>query len=110
MAPVPKTPRVRHRQFLKEWREFNKLSQETAAEVTDMSRENYGRIEAGTVPYNQDFLERLAERYRIPVGFLTDVNPYDDDKARRAYEMLAKADDVELDKALKIITTLLAPE
>lgn len=111
MPPVKKQPRQRHRHFLLEWREFNRLSQESVAEAAQMTRENYGKIESGQVPYKQDMLELLAERYRIPASYLLAVNPKKEDKPLKAYEMLSDADDpAVVDKALLILETLLAKE
>ena len=51
MPPVKKPPRNRHSTYIKAWREYRGLTQERVAERLNMSRENYGRIENGKVPY-----------------------------------------------------------
>ena len=60
MPPVKKPTRQRRKHFLAEWRTYRGLTQEQVAERIGMSASNYGRIEGGSVPYNQDFLEEAA--------------------------------------------------
>ncbi|WP_210255204.1 helix-turn-helix domain-containing protein [Ancylobacter pratisalsi] len=63
MAPIPKPKRQRQRHFIKQWRINANLTQQRAADRIGMSRENYGRIENGKVPYDQDFLEEAAKAF-----------------------------------------------
>lgn len=60
MPPVKKPVRQRRRHFIREWRDFRNKTQEQVADMIGISATNYGRIENGKVPYNQDFLEELA--------------------------------------------------
>lgn len=62
MAPVPK-PRPKRRTFLREWRVFRNLSQETAASRMGIDRTTLSKIERGKVPYDQALLERAADAY-----------------------------------------------
>jgi transcriptional regulator with XRE-family HTH domain len=61
MPPIKKLKRKRASHFLLQWRNHRGLTQEQLAERIEMSRENYSKIERGLVPYNQDFLEAVAE-------------------------------------------------
>jgi transcriptional regulator with XRE-family HTH domain len=75
MPPVKRPPRQRRRHYIKEWREFRGMTQEAAAEQLDVSATTWGRIEAGRVPYNQDFLERAAEALSCEPWDLLNRNP-----------------------------------
>lgn len=75
MAPVPKPKRARQRHFIKEWRKHAGLTQERAAERVFMSRENYGKIENGKVPYDQDFLELAAQAFNCTAADLLMRDP-----------------------------------
>lgn len=107
MAPVKKPPHKRQRHFLKEWREYNELSQEAAAEICGMSRENYGRIENGKVPYQQDMLEKLAERYGVTMSHLISVDPEKEDRPREIYEMLQGVPRDDMERAFAVISALI---
>lgn len=70
-------PRVTPRQrplrptFLRQWREHNNLSQETAASRIGVDRSLLSKIENGKAPYNQSFLEAAAYAYKCePVDLL----------------------------------------
>lgn len=75
MPPVKKTVRHRHSTYIKAWREFRHLSQERVAERVGISRENYGRIESGKIPYNQDMLEACADALNCTVSDLLEKHP-----------------------------------
>lgn len=40
-----------------------------------MSRENYGRIEKGEIPYNQDMIEACADALNVSVSDLLEKHP-----------------------------------
>lgn len=107
MAPVPKPKHDRAPNFLRQWRKFRKLSQETAAERVDVSRTTLGRIEKGELPYNQDFLERLAFAYGCDVSDLLTTDPLKPDPPRLVYDRLRKAPASVQRQALEIIEALL---
>jgi transcriptional regulator with XRE-family HTH domain len=75
MPPVKKQARQRGRHFIKEWREYRQLTQETLAERLNVSPTTVGRIENYKVPYNQDFLELTAYALRCEPWDLLNVNP-----------------------------------
>lgn len=60
--PHPKP--VRRRTFLRQWRDHAGLTQESAADRIGITQGQLSRIERGSTPYNQDFLERAADAYR----------------------------------------------
>jgi transcriptional regulator with XRE-family HTH domain len=92
---------------MREWRKFKKLTQEQAAERCDVDRTTLGRIEKGELPYNQDFLEKLALAYGIDVSDLLQVNPLIPDPPRLVYARLRGASKEKQQQALLIIEALL---
>jgi transcriptional regulator with XRE-family HTH domain len=61
----------RLRTFIKEWRTFRGLSQETLAELAGMSSGNLSLIERGLQNYTQETLEALAGALKCdPVDLL----------------------------------------
>ena len=75
MAPVKKPRPKLRRTFLKEWREFRRLTQEQAAERLDMDRSNLSRVERGEIPYSQALLEAAAVAYDCEPWDVLNVNP-----------------------------------
>lgn len=67
--------RVRRRTFFKEWRKKRGLTLEQAAEAAGMTAGNLSAMERGAQGYTQDGLESLSDAYKVPPGWLTDVNP-----------------------------------
>lgn len=65
--------------FVRQWREFRGLSQETLADRLDMSAAQLSRIETGKQPYTQDFLEAAAEALMADVPTLLLRDPSKDD-------------------------------
>lgn len=74
VSPRFKT-RVRRRTFFREWRKYRELTLERAAELADMTAGNLSAMERGAQGYTQDGLEALADAYKVPPGWLTDVDP-----------------------------------
>ncbi|HEX4519565.1 MAG TPA: helix-turn-helix transcriptional regulator [Gaiellaceae bacterium] len=65
---------------LREAREFTNLPQQFVSEQTGIPRSAISDIERGTRRVESLELKRLAELYRMPVGYLLgDVAPTDDD-------------------------------
>lgn len=75
MAPVKKPAQRLRRTFLREWREYRDLTQETAASRIGVSRTLLSKIESAKSPYLQNFLERAAEAYMCEPWDLLNVNP-----------------------------------
>lgn len=79
MAKRPVQPRrVRRRIFLKEWREYRGLTQESLADRVGMSVSNISQLERGLQGYSDEGLERLADALRCDPGQILTVNPLDD--------------------------------
>lgn len=72
----PKRPR--RRTFLKQWREYRKLTQDELAERLETSKASISRIEGGTQAYTQDFLEAAAEALRTDPASLLMRDPTDE--------------------------------
>lgn len=107
MAPVKKPPHNRQPTFMREWRKYKKLTQEQAAERCDVDRTTLGRIEKGELPYNQDFLEKLALAYGVDTSDLLTVNPLQPDPPRLAFMKLRQASKEKQHQALLVIEALL---
>lgn len=69
--------RGRRRTFIKQWRDFRGLSQAQLAERLETSESSISRIESGTQPYTQDFLEACAEALSTDVASLLMRDPSD---------------------------------
>jgi hypothetical protein len=76
MAPIKRPTRQRHKIYFREWREFaTDFSQAEVARKIDRDHSSVQRLEAGLVPYNQDWLEDLAILYRCEPGDLISRHP-----------------------------------
>lgn len=60
---------------LREAREYVNLSQQFVAEQTGIPRSAISDIERGTRRVESLELKRLAELYRMPIGFFLETNP-----------------------------------
>lgn len=107
MPPVKKPPHTRQKTFMKEWRKYRKLSQEKAAQRVEVDRTTLGRIEKGQLPYNQDFLERLALAYGCEAADILDMNPMKPDAPRLVYDRLKDAPKAMQDQAIRVLDALL---
>lgn len=67
--------RVRRRTFFREWRKKRGMTLERAAELAGMTPGNLSAMERGAQGYTQDGLEALADTYKVPPGWLTDIHP-----------------------------------
>jgi hypothetical protein len=76
MPPKKRDPRQRRRTYFQEWREFSTdLSQAAVARLVDRDHSSLQRLEAGKIPYNQDWLELLAPVYRCEPHDLISRDP-----------------------------------
>ena len=92
MPRIKQPKRARSRHFLKEWREFRKLTQDEMAVRVKKNRTTYGRIEAGRVPYNQDFMEMAATALQCDVTDLLSHGPNDESALWSLIQRLKKTD------------------
>ena len=107
MAKIRKPKRKREVTFIKAWRDFRGLTQERAAERIGISRENYGRIESGKVPYNQDFLEIAAVAFDCSTTDLLERNPIIESMADKLRRIVSKANEADQKRILAIAETLI---
>lgn len=103
---MPKPKRVRRRHYIRQWREYRNLSQAQVAERLGISQTNYGRIERGLVPYNQDILEQLADSLLCSVADLLMRNPADKNAIWSIHDQLAKAPEREQARILSAVKAL----
>lgn len=75
MPAVKRPKRVRRRTFLREWRQYRRMTLEQVAARISYHYTNLVRIEAGTVQYTQDLLEQLAEVYLCSPADLLSHSP-----------------------------------
>lgn len=102
----PNAPR-RHPTHMKQWRKFRGLTQEQAAERVEIDRTTYSRIEAGKLPYNQDFLERLALALGCDIPDILSVDPLKPDPPKLVYDRLRRAPPDLQQRALEMLNILL---
>ena len=107
MPPVKKTHHNRSRTFMIEWRRYRKLSQEEAAARVEIDRTTLGRIEKGILPYNQDFLEKLAEAYGCEPQDILSVDPLKPDPPRLVWDRLKAASPELQESAIRVLDALL---
>ena len=92
MAPIKKPQQQLQRTYLREWREFNNLSQEAAASRLNISRTLLSKIERAKSPYTQQFMENAAVAYGCNVPDLIVRNPLVKDSVWSIQDQLLKAD------------------
>lgn len=107
MPSVKKPPRHRARHFIREWRVFRGLNQEELAAQIGMSGPNYGRIENGKVPYNQDFLESAAAVLSCEPADLLRRDPRDAVAARTIIDALEQASPEDRRRVESVVEALL---
>lgn len=76
MPPIKRPTRQRRRTYFKEWREFStEMSQSEVALKLGRNHSSLQRLESGKSPYNQDWLEELANLYRCDPHDLISRDP-----------------------------------
>jgi transcriptional regulator with XRE-family HTH domain len=107
MAPKKKPEHHRGKTYLRQWRKLRKLTLAKASERVDIDGTTLGRIERGELPYNQDFLERLAHAYGCDPADFLNIDPLKPDPPRLVYSRLQSAPhDVQV-RALAVLEALL---
>ncbi len=108
MPPLKKPAQVRPRTLHREWRKYFGISQEEAAARVEIDRTTLSKIERGQLPYNQDFLERLALAYGCEASDFLETNPLvPKDPPRLVWDALKKAAPEKQAEALRIVEALL---
>jgi len=109
MAPRKKKWPPNGPTFLAEWREHRGYTQIQVAEMLDVSHTTIGRMESGSSPYQQHYIEALAKIYGCTPADLISVSPNDatastEGKLRGAL-LAFGVDRDELDQVIRIIRT-----
>lgn len=98
--PAKVTPRfknrTRRRTFFKQWRKHRVMTLEQAAELAGMTAGNLSAMERSEQGYTQAGLEALADVYKIPTGWLLDVNPTKTDAIMPIWEAAKPADRLKI--------------
>lgn len=92
---------------MKNWRKHRGLTQEQAAERVELDRTTYSRIEGGKLPYNQDFLEKLAHAFGCDPSDILSNDPLRPDPPKLVYERLRAAPPELQAKAIELLEVLL---
>lgn len=82
-----KGPRRPH--YIAEWRRWRGLTQEQLAEQLGTTAASLSRIEAGKVPYGQDFLEACADALGCGLGDLLERDPESADALSETWHKLS---------------------
>jgi transcriptional regulator with XRE-family HTH domain len=93
--------------FLRQWRKHRALSQEEAADRIGVKQGTLSKVERGELPYNQDFLERVALAYGCEPEDLLSVNPLKPDPLRLVVSDLRKAPADVRARAINVLEALL---
>ena len=83
------------------------MSQEALADLVGVDRTTLGRIEAGKIPYNQDFIELCAELLRCEPADLLARDPHTEGAPAQVWAKLRSAPKRVQDQAVAIIETIL---
>lgn len=94
---------TRQRIYLKEWRKFRNLTQESLADRVGIDRTIVSKIENGKLDYHQAFLEAAAYALRCEPADLLVRNPTDPQAIWSLWDSLPE---VEKPKALAVIQAL----
>lgn len=107
MPPVKKPDHTRERHFMLEWRTHVGRSQENVAELLGIDRTTYSKIERNKLPYNQDFLERLAHLFGCETSDILAVNPLAPKPPRLIYSKIESAPPDLQQRILVVVDALL---
>jgi len=88
MALRFKKPGPLGRHFIKEWRKYRGLSQDTLADLLGISKATLSRIENRRIPYGQGFLEACAETLLCTTADLLMRNPLTPDPIWSIWEQI----------------------
>lgn len=97
--------RTRSPTYFKKWREFRGLTQDALAERIGMTKTRISMKERSEEPYDQYYLEALAEALNTDAPSLLARNPFDEDSLYKLLDQLSpatKAKAIEVVRALKI--------
>lgn len=107
MPPVKKPEHDRQATCIRNWRLYRSKQQDEVADALEIDRTTLSKIERGVLPYNQDFLERLALIYGCDASDLIDVDPLRPDPPRLVYSRLRRASPEIQQRALAVLDAIL---
>jgi len=97
--PVPQ------RHFIKEWRKYRGLTQETLAERAAMTPNNLSQLENHKQRYSAEGLERLAEALQCEPAQLLTVDPSKDDAIWSIWERAKPAERLQIVAVAKALVS-----
>lgn len=86
--------------FIKEWRKFRGLTQETLAERVELTPSSISQLESGKQGFTDTTLATLAEALRCEPGDLLIRNPLDPDSIWSVWDSIPESDRPAAIKAL----------
>jgi transcriptional regulator with XRE-family HTH domain len=92
--------------FIREWREWAGLTQETLAERSGLSVASVSAYERGESDPSMGALDALAKAIGVSRGMLLDVNPFDDPPLWAGFTRASKAQKEEIGR---IVGALVGP-
>jgi len=93
--------------FLREWRKHRGLTQEEAADQIELSQATLSRIETGTYPYTQDFLEKAALAYTCEPAELIMRDPLHTDTLWSIVDQLREVPEEERIRVRAVIEAMI---
>lgn len=99
---MARRPRPPH--FIKEWREFRGISQETLADEIGMTAASISRVESNKQPYSQRLLEAIGQVLHASPADLLGHDPRQADPLR---QLLSDATDEQIRQIAAVAEALL---
>ena len=96
-------PKARSKVFIKEWREFRKLTQDDLAEELGSTKTSVSRLERGEQALTIDVLDELARILKTTRLAILSRAPGEDDDVHAAWERAKPADKRRI---IEIYTTM----
>lgn len=94
--------RASRRTFIKEWRKYRDLNQESLAERVGTTQETISRLERGDIAYTQPMLEALADALRCEPADLIMRDPTQPGSLWSIWDQIQPQ---ERDQAMRVLET-----
>lgn len=92
--------------YLREWRKYRGLTQEQLAEAIDSTKQTVSRMESGTRPHNQPFLEACSEALQCRPHQLLMGPPERVDEIQEIVDLLRQLPRSDLSKIKSMINIM----
>lgn len=89
--------------YIRNWRHYRRYTLERLAEMIGTTHATLSRIERGLVPYNQEFLERVAEALSCEPADLLMRDPMDPEGIWSVWDHASKGDRAKIVDMLKVL-------